>query len=90
MKSLFLFDFISKIENFLYFDVCNMESVSIFFSQNLDGEMFFNTMMISVIQLIMYLLASTLINTLGNRVMLGRCSHHNFHLSLDSIEGSLL
>lgn len=39
--------------------------------QNLDGEMFFNTMMISVIQLIMYLLASTLINRLGNRVMLG-------------------
>lgn len=41
------------------------------FKQNMDGEMFFNTMMISVIQLIMYLLASTLINTLGNRMMLG-------------------
>lgn len=88
MKKPFLFDFIWKLRTFSTWVAwkCLKHVFNLFlFSQNLDGEMFFNTMMISVIQLIMYLLASTLINTLGNRVMLGLC-----FFSLISMEGSLL
>ncbi|KAG5672794.1 hypothetical protein PVAND_002887 [Polypedilum vanderplanki] len=37
---------------------------------NLDGEMFFNSMLISIIQLFAYLLASFIINAIGNKNLL--------------------
>ncbi|KAL7023272.1 hypothetical protein ACKWTF_012542 [Chironomus riparius] len=37
---------------------------------NLDGEMFFNSMLISIIQLIAYLMASFVINAIGNKNLL--------------------